>query len=298
MNFSIYHSLLLQATAPVPGVATGGLFSGMGALEQLLLVLMLVVLLAGMGAVINLSFTLMGMQRLRMLEQYHPEVLQKVGIPLPAAMTEPWWKRLYDQLAGGVTMEEEEDIMLSHDYDGIKELDNNLPPWWKGVLYLSIAFAPVYIWFVHFSDYGSLQHESYAYEMENAAAEVKAYLATQEDAIDETNVPLLVENEAIEKGRTLFTAKCAVCHGQLGEGGIGPNLTDKYWIHGGSVGDVFKTIKYGVPEKGMIAWKSELRPRDMQELASFIKSIGGTSPPNAKDPEGVEYEEIAEPLSK
>jgi cytochrome c oxidase cbb3-type subunit 3 len=265
-------------------------------MEQLLLGLMLLVFAAGMGAIINLSFTFMRMQRLRMLEKYHPEVLEKVGVPVPAAATTPWWQTLYDRLTDDVPIEEEEDILLDHDYDGIMELDNNLPPWWKGILYLSMAFAPVYIWFVHFSDYGSLQHEAYAYEMEIAEDQVKAYLATQKNAIDESNVELLADADALGKGQAMFTAKCAVCHGTQGEGGIGPNLTDKYWLHGGSISDVFKSIKYGIPEKGMIAWKNELRPKDMQAVASYIISLAGTNPADAKEPQGEVYE--AADLSK
>lgn len=281
--------MLLQVSAPVSGSASVGLFSGMSPMEQLLLSIMLLVFLAGMGAIINLSFTFMRMQRVRMLEKYHPEVLEQLGVPIPAAATAPWWQTIYDRLTDDVPIEEEGAIMMDHEYDGIRELDNNLPPWWKGILYISMAFAPLYIWFTHFSDYGSLQNEAYAYEMELAEEQVKAYLATQKNAIDEFNVELLADADALGKGQAMYTAKCAVCHGQQGEGGIGPNLTDKYWLHGGSIADVFKSIKYGIPEKGMIAWKNELRPRDMQEVASYIKSLTGTSPPNPKDPQGEEY---------
>jgi cytochrome c oxidase cbb3-type subunit 3 len=264
----------------------------MAPLEQLLLALMLLVFVAGMGAIINLSFTFMRMQRVRMLEKYHPEVLEKLGVPIPASVTAPWWKQLYDRLTDDVPLDQEQDILLDHNYDGIMELDNNLPPWWKGIFYISMVFAPIYIWFVHFSDYGTLQHDSYVQEMELADEQVKAYLATQKNAIDESNVELLVDSDALGNGQAMFTAKCAVCHGQQGEGGIGPNLTDKYWLHGGGIADVFKSIKYGIPEKGMIAWKSELRPRDMQEVASFIASIGGTEPANPKEPQGELYEAV------
>jgi cytochrome c oxidase cbb3-type subunit 3 len=304
--FLINNPLILQATArfdrlnasPVAEPAGGSLFSGMSSMEQLLLVVILLVFVAGMGSIINLSFTFMGMQRLRMLEKYHPEVLEKVGVPMPASMSTPWWQQLYDYLTDDVPIEAEDDILLDHNYDGIMELDNNLPPWWKGILYMSIAFAPVYIWFVHFSDYGQLQHEEYAYEMKMADDQVKAYLATQQNTIDESNVTLLMDRDALNNGQVLYVAKCAVCHGEYGEGGIGPNLTDKYWLHGGDIADIFKTIKYGVPEKGMIAWKSELRPGTMQEIASFIKSLGGTEPGDAKEPQGEFYDEVEEELSK
>lgn len=298
MNFLTNHPLFLQASAPVSAPATGSMFSGMTPMEQLLIVLMLLVFVAGMGAIINLSFTFMRMQRFRMLEKYHPEVLEKAGVPVPASATTPWWKQLYNRLTDDVPIDEEGDILLDHNYDGIMELDNNLPPWWKGILYISMVFAPIYIWVNHFSDYANSSRENYVQEMAMAEEQVKAYLATQKNAIDESNVTLLMDRDALNNGQALYMAKCAVCHGQFGEGGIGPNLTDKYWLHGGGIADIFKTIKYGVPEKGMIAWKSELRPGSMQEVASFIKSIGGTEPADAKEAQGEFYDEVEEELNE
>ena len=98
------------------------------------------------------------------------------------------------------------------------------------------------------------------------------------------------DEAALAAGETIFLSKCASCHGQLGEGGVGPNLTDRYWVHGGSISDIFATIKYGVPEKGMISWQSQLRPKNMQQVASFIKTLEGTDPPNQKDKEGTLYQ--------
>ena len=134
------------------------------------------------------------------------------------------------------------------------------------------------------------QEEEYAQQMEQAEASIAAYLATQADQVDETNVVALTDEDEIALGATLFQASCAVCHGAAGEGGTGPNLTDKYWLHGGGVKDIFSTIKYGVPEKGMIAWKAQLRPSDMQRLSSFILTLGGTEPSNAKEPQGELWE--------
>lgn len=286
-----HNHLLLQITNPGTEAANGGFLSGLSSMEALLLGLMTIVFLAGMGSIIQLSFTLMKMQQIRLMEKYHPEVLQKIGLPLPAAVTAPWWQKVYEKLNDRVPMDKENDILLDHDYDGVHELDNNLPPWWKGVFYIAIAFAPLYIWFNHYSDYGKSSAEAYAIEMEMAEEEVKAYVATQKNAVDESNVAVLAEAEDLDRGRMVFNSKCAVCHGQQGEGGIGPNLTDVYWIHGGSIKDVFKTIKYGVPEKGMIAWKNDLNARSMQEIASYIISLKGTDPPGAKEPQGEEYKE-------
>jgi cytochrome c oxidase cbb3-type subunit 3 len=135
-------------------------------------------------------------------------------------------------------------------------------------------------------------------EMAEAEDDVKAFLATQKNTIDESNVTLLADADALSNGNILYQSKCAVCHGKEGEGGIGPNLTDEYWIHGGSMSDIFKTIKNGVPEMGMIAWKNDLRARDMQEVASYIKTLVGTTPANPKDPQGeiyTESESVEEP---
>lgn len=286
-------NLFLQATGQSASASVGGFLSGLSVLEQLLVVIVTIVFLAGAGAIINLSFTLMNMQRVRLLKELHPEMVEEVTTELLTPSI-PWWKQLYDKLTDDVPLEQEADILLDHNYDGVMELDNNLPPWWKGIFYIAIAFAPVYLYFNHWADFSMSSREAYALEMERAEEEVKAFLATQENAVDESNVELLADAGALEKGRAVFVAKCSVCHGKAGEGGIGPNLTDEYWLHGGEIKDVFKSIKYGIPAKGMIAWKNDLRPRDMQEIASFIKSIGGTNPPNGKEPQGELYTETGE----
>ncbi len=281
-------ALFLQAATPAPAPSYPGLLGQLSALEQLLLFCLVAIFLIGCWALLDLSFKLMALQRARILQQYSPEVLQEVGLEelLPK---QALWQRLYEKLTDRVPVEQEAALVLDHEYDGIRELDNNLPPWWKGLFYASIAFAPLYIYFVHFSDYGLSSREAYAVEIEESAASVKAFLATQENAVDESNVVYLAEADALGKGGIIFMAKCAACHGKLGEGGIGPNLTDEFWLHGGDIKDVFRTIKHGVPEKGMIPWKNELRPRDMQEVASFIMSLVGTNPPNAKEAQGERY---------
>ena len=123
-------------------------------------------------------------------------------------------------------------------------------------------------------------------EMEIAAQDIEAFLSTQPDLIDETNVELLTEASDIAAGEAIYKLQCVVCHGQFGEGTVGPNFTDEYWVHGGDIKDLFRTIKYGVPEKGMISWSSQLRATEMQQVASFILTFQGTDPPNQKDPEG------------
>lgn len=214
----------------------------------------------------------------------------KVPEPKIAESLDVKFKRWYDKAWDLVPMEKEQDIDLGHDYDGIRELDNRLPPWWLWTFYFTIIFGVAYIYFNHYSEMGQSQSEEYAMEMEVAEEIKRDYLARQKNAVDETNVTFLNDDANLMAGMGVYTASCAACHGAKGEGGVGPNLTDPYWIHGGSIGDVFKTIKYGVPEKGMIAWQSQLQPKTMQKVASYILSMQGTNPPNGKAPQGNLYE--------
>ncbi|MCT4664192.1 MAG: MFS transporter [Flavobacteriales bacterium] len=189
-----------------------------------------------------------------------------------------------------VPLDKEDDILLDHEYDGIKELDNNLPPWWVAFFYITIVFAVVYIFQMHISN--SMPHMADEYNNEIAAAEeaLNKFKESSTNFIDENNVVLLDDAASREIGKKLYQASCAACHGNEGQGLVGPNFTDNYWIHGGSVKDVFSTIKYGVPDKGMIAWKSQLKGPQMQKIASYILlDLVGTTPANPKAAEGELY---------
>lgn len=225
-------------------------------------------------------------------------IYQEMGIEAyQEAVTEKgpsFWERMYKKWTDAVPVEKEQDVMLDHNYDGIKELDNSLPPWWVAMFYLSIGFAVVYMTYYHFTDAGMSSAEEYEMEMEQAEKAVQAYLATQANLIDETNVTPLVDETALAAGQTIYNNNCAACHGMLGEGGVGPNMTDKYWIHGGDIKDIFATVKYGVPEKGMISWKAQLSAADMHKVSSYILTLQGTDPPNAKEPQGELYEPQAD----
>jgi cytochrome c oxidase cbb3-type subunit 3 len=158
------------------------------------------------------------------------------------------------------------------------------------MFYITIAFAGVYMTYYHFSGTGLSSAELYEQEMEEAEANIQAYLARQESPVDENSVEVLTDENQLAMGKTLYETNCVACHGYLGEGGVGPNLTDEYWIHGGTINDIFKTIKYGVPEKGMISWQAQLRPKDMQQVSSYIMTLVGTNPPNGKEPQGEKME--------
>lgn len=194
---------------------------------------------------------------------------------------------LWQKLAGtDVPIKEESSILLDHNYDGIRELDNHLPPWWKYLFYITIVFAVIYAFLYHVSESLPLQAEEY--QMELVAAEKQSAERTTEAgiSIDETNVEVSTDESELANGGKIYARACAVCHAPDGGGGIGPNLVDEYWLHGGTIKDIFKTIKYGVPDKGMISWQSQLSSSDMRDVSSFIFSLKGTTPANPKDPQG------------
>lgn len=185
-----------------------------------------------------------------------------------------------------VPVANETDILLDHDYDGIKELDNALPPWWKYGFYFTIGIAFLYLLRYHVWKTGPDPQQEYDQEMKAAAAQVEAYNKKNGGgAVDEKTVTM-ADAAGIAEGDKLFHANCYACHGAKGEGGVGPNLTDNYWLHGGTINDVFKTIKYGWPDKGMPSWEKSYSPEQIKFLASYIKSLAGTNPPNAKAPQG------------
>lgn len=194
--------------------------------------------------------------------------------------------KLLLSLTDAVAVEDEESILLDHDYDGIKELDNNLPPWWKYMFYATILSGVIYLVHYHVLKTGDLQTAEYDKAMAQAKIEVDEYMKTSANNVDENTVKLLTEASDIAAGKDVYIASCAACHGQLGEGTVGPNLTDDYWIHGGKIDDLFKTVKYGWVEKGMKSWKEELSPMQIAQVASYIKSLKGTNPPNGKAPQG------------
>jgi len=203
------------------------------------------------------------------------------------------WVKWWDKLNSFRPMKEEAKIDLGHNYDGIRELDNRLPPWWLYGFYVTIVFAGIYLWRYHVSHTAPLSGEEYAIAMAKAEAEKEAYLKKSANNVDENTVVLLTDASALAAGKNVFATNCAACHLTDGGGSVGPNLTDDYWLHGGSVKDIFKTVKYGVPEKGMRSWKEDLSPMQISQVTSYIKSLKGTKPANPKEPQGSLFEESA-----
>ena len=202
---------------------------------------------------------------------------------------ESTWTRLYHQYIYRPTpLSAERDIMLDHDYDGIRELDNSLPPWWLYSFYASIVFGILYMGVFISSTTSFRAIPEYDAEMAEAKIAVEEYLSMQADLVDETNAILLTDAAALARGQETFATYCVACHAADGGGGVGPNFTDKYWIHGdGTIQPIFATIKHGVPEKGMIAWKNQLSASEIHEVASYITTLAGTTPSEPKEPQGV-----------
>ncbi len=251
--------------------------------NNLVLVVAAMVIIGGFIALTYVNNMLLQVQKIRLLQDLGVEAMEEVKL----LSRESMWRRFYKRMTRVVPVEKEKDVMFHHDYDGIRELDNVLPPWWVALFYVTIAFSAVYLVYYHVSGAGMTSTEAYEADMKKADESVKAYLATRADLVDETTVEMLQDPSQIALGESIFQSKCTPCHGTKGEGNaVGPNLADEYWIHGGGISNVFKTIKYGVPEKGMISWQSQLPAADMQRVASFILSLQGSNPPNAKEPQG------------
>lgn len=203
------------------------------------------------------------------------------------------WHRFDNQFfTKAIPLEKEADMLLDHDYDGIKELDNALPPWWKYGFYITIVVAVFYIFKFEVWHTGMNPTQEYAEEMSAAKIQTDAYLASAKENVDENSVVQL-DAAGAAAGKEIFTKTCVACHLAEGQGSVGPNLTDEYWIHGGGVKDIFKTIKYGYPDKGMQSWQTTYSPVQMQQLATYIRTLKGTNPPNPKAPQGDLYKEVA-----
>lgn len=197
-----------------------------------------------------------------------------------------WYKNLMNKLTQTVPIEKEGELLLEHDYDGIKELDNNLPPWWVYSFYATIIFAVVYM--VRFDVMGADDQEmELKKEIAQAQIDIAEYKKTAPDLMDEKTVVLLTDPSELALGKELYTANCVACHRADGGGQIGPNLTDEEWILGGGIKNIFHTIVNGGRDgKGMIAWKGTLKPKEIQLVSSYIISLKGTNPKEPKAPEG------------
>ncbi|MCL7753824.1 cbb3-type cytochrome c oxidase N-terminal domain-containing protein [Polaribacter sp. Z022] len=204
-----------------------------------------------------------------------------------------WIKKLIKSWTKAKDIDDEEEIVLDHNYDGIKELDNTLPPWWVYMFYATIIFAVVYLVRFHVLD-GDNQIVEYDKAVAEAKAALKKYKSTAPDLITADNVTLLTDAKDLSRGKAVFKLNCASCHLEDGGGSIGPNLTDEFWILGGGIKNVFTTISNGGRDgKGMIAWNKTLKAADMAKVASYVISLQGTTPANGKAAQGEKWVEEA-----
>lgn len=280
-NNASAQTVMPDATAKIPSVNYyGGLssttfwtLSSVLALE-LLIVLLMVIFIRGLWKVI-----------------YPVTVVLKAEKEVSESWLITTWHNLDQKFfTKAIPLEQEADRLLDHDYDGIKELDNALPPWWKYGFIITIFIAVLYLLKYEVWHNGPNPTEEYNNEMATATEQVNNYLASLKNNVDEKTVTMS-DAAGIAAGGVSFAKTCVPCHGTKGEGGVGPNLTDDYWLHGGKIADLFKTIKYGYPDKGMQSWQATYSPIQIQELASYVKSLRGTNPPNGKAAQGDLFKE-------
>lgn len=245
-----------------------------------LIVLVMVLVLVTMISMVNISsYLIREIQLKNAPEGEHVE-------------TKSMWDKIYEKLVTGKLYDEKKErttMMLDHDYDGIREMDYGMPPWLTAIFVGTIVFAIAYL--IQMWGLGTLDDQitEYENEMERAEMQIAAWREKQSNLIDESSVAFVDDAASLQAGKEIFIKECKACHAEDGGGGVGPNLTDNYWIHGGSISDVFSTIKYGVPEKGMISWQTKLNPGEMQNVSSYILTLVGTEPANPKDPQGELY---------
>lgn len=197
-----------------------------------------------------------------------------------------WYKKMMKLLTKSVPIENEGQLLLHHDYDGIKELDNTLPPWWVYLFYGTIIFSAIYL--VRYEIMGADNQEmELKKEMAQAKVDIAEYMKTAPDLMDEETVTQLIDAPSLAEGKTIFAANCVACHRPDAGGQIGPNLTDDHWILGGGIKNIFHTLEHGGRDgKGMISWKGTLKPKEMQKVASYVLSLKGSNPKDPKAPEG------------
>ena len=197
-----------------------------------------------------------------------------------------WIKKKYKEMLDSKPIEAEQEIVLDHNYDGIRELDNNLPPWWKYLFYATIVFAGVYLVYYEIFD-GPNQIDELETEIAQAKIDIAKYKENNKDLIDASTVEFLDSPSDLAAGKAIYTDNCVACHKDSGGGGIGPNLTDDYWILGGGIKNIYNTISEGGRAgKGMIAWKTDLKPSEIAQVSSYVMTLHGTNPADGKEAEG------------
>lgn len=242
-------------------------------------------------ALIGFVLVVVMKEMVNLIAQKKAEELQMEKDGIEPEPSNAWIKKLLKKWTRSKAIEEEGEIVLDHNYDGIRELDNTLPPWWVYMFYATILFAGIYL--VKYEVLGGDDQETeYRKEVARAEKEIREYQEVTPNVFDQSKLTVLTDPSSLKRGKAVFRLNCASCHANDGGGGIGPNLTDKNWILGGGIKNVFNTISEGGrPGKGMISWKKTLKPVDIQKVGSYILSLQGTSPAKPKKAEGDIWEE-------
>ena len=254
--------------------------------------ILIIALLLFAAVLLFVTIVLFNAFKVTLKERNNPSPFKLYQDPLPFTYEE-WEKQkkhkpnIWTKLLSLKPLEKEEELVIPHAYDGIQELNNPVPTWFNVLFYGTLIFAVGYLYYYHVGEYGPKQDQEYENEMVQAATDKRAFLAHSGEKYDESSVK--VDQGLILNGKTVFMTNCAPCHGAQGQGEVGPNLTDEFWLHGGSINAIFKTIKYGVPDKGMVSWEKNLSAKNIAELSNYIHSLKGTNPSNAKAPQGELY---------
>jgi len=279
-------SMILQDTVATEVAAAAPQTFGTGNLyNDIFYIVVFLVLIAVLFAAITINKALRTMLKVTMPDVVQEEARLKAE---RKASSQSAWARRWNTFIGLKPIEQEESLKIEdHEYDGIAELNNPIPLWFNALFYSTVVFAVVYILIYHV--FGGLnQDQEYEREMAQAEIEKAEFLSKSANAFDENTVEIDATGTLAANGKAIFAANCQACHGQSGEGTIGPNLTDRFWLHGGEIKDIFKTVKYGVPDKGMVPWEQTLTPAQIAEVSNYIVTLRDTKPANPKAAEGVE----------
>ncbi|WP_103907715.1 cbb3-type cytochrome c oxidase N-terminal domain-containing protein [Sphingobacterium lactis] len=277
MNFLI----IMSSAAPgLLAIGTGNLYN------DIFYLAVFIVLVAVLAAAIAINRALRSMLKVTMPEVVQEEEQAKFK-KKTARKTN--WQKTWNTFLGLKPIEQEKDLVIDdHEYDGIVELNNPIPVWFNALFYSTVVFSVVYLLIYQVFGWGLNQDQEYAREMAQAEKEKQEFLAQAANSFDENTIEVDETGTLAVNGKAIFAANCAACHGQAGEGTIGPNLTDRYWLHGGEIKDIFHTIKYGVPDKGMVPWEQTLTPAQIAEVSNYILTLRDTNPANPKPAEGEE----------
>nr|WP_299206135.1 c-type cytochrome [uncultured Brumimicrobium sp.] len=263
----------LSFTAPTPSAAELELWVYVTSQDLNALVVITILLLAFLLHMINMFY-----KALRLIKPKDKKAAEEQAASFTRALT------------GATPIEDEDKVDLGHDYDGIRELDNPMPPWWVALFVVTIIFSVVYVFHYHILGTGQLQEAEYNRSVEKANIEIAEYRKKNAMNVDETNATLMEDPADLMAGKALYQNNCTVCHKEDGSGDIGPNLTDAYWNYGGDIKDVFKVIKLGAP-KGMPAHESTFNPIQIQQVASYVLHFDEVSQADGgKEPEGEKVE--------